>query len=157
MNRYKFSDLLKYEEKIKRIYSDFKINYHNLNRIKQYFAYLNEIEVSRNISQDKLNEVIQRDKAKNYYSQFYVLEMCNIFEALDKSKQDKNIIKIKLKDLIKGTYLLSEENFENTKARNTTFELSLFSFSVNWLSYTCLSIQLLYPSLHSSIVLAFIS
>lgn len=128
MNRYKFSDLLSYEEKIKQIYSYFKINYHDLNRIKQYFAYLNEIEVTRNISQVKLNEVIQRDKAKYYYSQFYVLEICNIFEALDKSKQDQNIIKIKLIDLIKGTYLLSEENIENTKARNTTFELSLFSF-----------------------------
>ena len=128
MKKYKFSELLKYEDKIKKIYSYYGINFHELCRIKKYFSYLNEIELSRNISQDEMNKIINKDKTKYYYSQFYVLEVCNIIEALEKSNQDKNIVRAKLIDLIKGTYLLSEENIDNTKARNTTFELSLFSF-----------------------------
>ena len=56
------------------------------------------------------------------------MEICNLVDALERRPQEKTIIKNKLVDLAKGTYLLSEENPADTKARDTTFELSLFSF-----------------------------
>lgn len=128
MQRFKFSDLLGYEEKIKKTFSFYGVNYHDLNRIHQYFVYLNEIEIARNTSKEKFHELIEKNKAKYYFSQFYVLEIKNIFESLLKSNQDLVLIKTKLSDLIKGTYLLSEEIVENTRSRNTAFELSLFHY-----------------------------
>lgn len=101
MQRFKFSDLLGYEEKIKQSFSFYGVNYHDLNRIHQYFIYLNKIEVARNISKEALHNLIQKDKAKYYYSQFYVLEIKNIIETLLNSNQDQILIKEKLTDLIK--------------------------------------------------------
>ena len=128
MNKYKYSDLLLYEKKIKDLYSKLGLNFDDSNRISKYFKYLGEIEKSRNLDKDKFHAIIQKNKAKYYYSQFYVLEICKIIDALQNTKLDKNILKEKLTHLAKGTYLLSEENINNTQARDATFELSLFSF-----------------------------
>lgn len=128
MKRYKFSDLLLYEEKIKKLYLKHGLSFNPSNRISKYFAYLGKIEKIRNLDKDSFSRLIQKDRAKYYYSQFYVLEICNIVNAIENSNQDEKIIKEKLTDLSKGTYLLSEESSNNTKARDTTFELSLFSF-----------------------------
>lgn len=128
MRRYKFSDLLTYEDKIKALYLKFGLNFNPTNRISRYFAYLKDIERARHQSKDHFSNLIKKDKARYYFSQYYVLEMCNIFDALENSNQDKKIVREKLIDLSKGTYLLSEESSNNTKARDTTFELSLFSF-----------------------------
>lgn len=128
MKRYKFSNLLLYVDRIKELYSrnGLSFNYHN--RINKYFTYLNEIEKTRQLDKDTFRKLIQKDKAKYYYSQFYVLEICNVINAIEQSNQDQKILKEKLIDLAKGTYLLSEESSNNTKARDTSFELSLFSF-----------------------------
>jgi hypothetical protein len=128
MNKYKYSDLLLYENKIKDLYSMLGLNFDDSNRISKYFKYLGEIEKSRNLGKVKFHALIQKNKAKYYYSQFYVLEICKIIDALQNTKLDENILKEKLTHLAKGTYLLSEENINNTQARDTTFELSLFSF-----------------------------
>ena len=128
MNKYKYSDLLLYKKKVKELYSKLGLNFDESNRISKYFKYLGEIEKSRKLNKTKFHALIQKNKAKYYYSQFYVLEMCKIIDALQNSKLDKNILKEKLTHLAKGTYLLSEETINNTQARDTTFELSLFSF-----------------------------
>lgn len=128
MNKYKYSDLLLYRKKVKDLYIKLGLNFDESNRISKYFKYLGEIEKSRNLDKDKFHALIQKNKAKYYYSQFYVLEMCKIVDALQNTKLDENVLKEKLTHLAKGTYLLSEENINNTQARDTTFELSLFSF-----------------------------
>lgn len=128
MRRYKFSDLLLYGEKVKNLYLKFGLSFNSSNRISRYFAYLSDIEKSRKLDKVSFGQLLQKDKAKYYYSQYYVLEICNIIDAIGSSSQDEKIIKEKLIDLSKGTYLLSEESSNNTKARDTTFELSLFSF-----------------------------
>lgn len=128
MNKYKYSDLLLYEKKIKDLYSKLGLNFDESNRISKYFKYLGEIEKSRKLDKAKFHALIQKNKAKYYYSQFYVLEICKIVDALQNTKLDEKILKEKLTLLAKGTYLLSEENINNTQARDTTFELSLFSF-----------------------------
>ena len=128
MNKYKYSDLLLYRKKVKALYSKLGLNFDESNRISKYFKYLGEIEISRKLDKDKFHALIQKNKAKYYYSQFYVLEMCKIIDALQNSTLDEKILKEKLTHLAKGTYLLSEENINNTQARDTTFELSLFSF-----------------------------
>jgi len=128
MNKYKYSDLLLYKKKVKDLYIKLGLNFDESNRISKYFKYLGEIEISRKLDKDKFHALIQKNKAKYYYSQFYVLEMCKIIDALQNSTQDEKILKEKLTHLAKGTYLLSEENINNTQARDTTFELSLFSF-----------------------------
>lgn len=128
MKRYKFSDLLLYEEKIKKFYQKYGLGFNLSNRIARYFKYLKEIEEGRKLDSQSFGKILQKDKAKYYYSQFYVLEICNIINSLENLPQDEKIIKEKLIDLAKGTYLLSEENPNNTKARDTAFELSLFSF-----------------------------
>jgi len=128
MKRYKFSDLLLYEEKLKRLYKKYSLGFNPTNRIARYFKYLKEIEEGRKLDSQSFGKILQKDKAKYYYSQFYVLEVCNITNSLEKLPQEEKIIKKKLADLGKGTYLLSEENPNDTKARDTTFELSLFSF-----------------------------
>ncbi len=128
MKRYKFSDLLLYEEKVKSLYLKFGLGFNSSNRISRYFAYLSDIEKNRKLNKASFSQLFQKDKAKYYYSQYYVLEICNIIDAIENSSQNGKIIKEKLIDLSKGTYLLSEESSNNTKARDTTFELSLFSF-----------------------------
>ncbi|MDO8460222.1 MAG: hypothetical protein Q7S74_03880 [Nanoarchaeota archaeon] len=128
MKRYKFSDLLEYEGKVRELYLKFDLNLSSSNRISKYFSYLGEIEKTRKLDKDIFSKLIQKDRAKYYYSQYYVLEICNIVNSIEGSQQDERILKGKLIDLSKGTYLLSEETSNNTKARDTTFELSLFSF-----------------------------
>lgn len=128
MRRYKFADLLTYEEKVKNLYLNLGLNFNSSNRISKYFKYLSEIETNRKLDKAGFSEFLKRDKAKYYYSQFYVLEVCNIIDAIENASQDQRILKQKLIDLSKGTYLLSEESANNTKARDTTFELALFSF-----------------------------
>lgn len=128
MKKFKFTHLLGYERKFKNMLDEFGLKYIPSSRISQYFSYLNKLEKARKLDREKFGEFIHKNKAKYYYSQFYVREICNIVDAIEGSSQDKRIVKEKLKDLVKGTYLLSEENINNTKARNTTFELVLFSF-----------------------------
>lgn len=128
MKRYKFSDLLLYEEKIKNLYSRFGLSFSSSNRISQYFVYLGKIEKTRNLNDGSFSRLFEKDKSKYYFSQSYVLEICNIIDALENSNHDEKLVKEKLIDLVKGTYLLSEESRNNTKARDTSFELSLFSF-----------------------------
>ena len=128
MKKYKYSDLLLDERGIKDLYSKFGINYIDSNRISEYFKYLRKIESLRKSDKSRLRELINNEKAKYYFSQFYVLETCNIINAVKSANVNKDILKEKLTNLVKGTYLLSEENINNTQARNTTFELSLFSF-----------------------------
>jgi len=128
MRRYKFSDLLQYENKVKNLFDKYDLGFNSTNRIARYFKYLREIEEGRQLDNQEFGKILQKDKAKYYYSQFYVLEICNLIDALERRPQDKIIIKNKLADLAKGTYLLSEENPADTRARDTTFELSLFSF-----------------------------
>lgn len=128
MKKHKYSDLLLYEERIKNLYSKFGLGFNPTNRIANYFKYLNDIEKYRISNLKQLSKLIEKDKVKYYFSQFFLLEICNIVDAVESSSQDGKIIKAKLFDLAKGTYLLSEESSANTKARDTTFELSLFSF-----------------------------
>lgn len=128
MRRYKFSELLTYEDRIKTLFFKFGLSFNPTNRISRYFAYLKDIEKTRHQNKDNFSKLIEMDKAKYYFSLYYVLEIRNIVEAIKNSDQDQEIIKKKLHDLSKGTYLLSEETSNNTKARDTTFELSLFSF-----------------------------
>lgn len=129
MKKYKFSDLLEYEVKINNLYSKFNIAFNDLNRINQYFQYLKKIESERLKGDgDKFKTLINSNKAKFYFSQFYVLEACNIIDAIEELKPNDNILKEKLRNIVQGNYLLSEENINNSIARNTTFELSLFSF-----------------------------
>lgn len=128
MKRYKFSDLLLYEEKLKNLLQKLSLNYSHQSRVSQYFLYLRRIDKARKLDKNKFSKLLQEDRARFYYSQFYVLEICNIIDAIENLPQDERIIKEKLKDLMKGTYLLSEETSNNTKARDTTFELSLFAF-----------------------------
>lgn len=117
-----------YEEKVKALYSRLGLNFNPLCRISQYFTYLRDIEIARNSSRETFSRIVEKNKAKYYFSLFYVLEICSIIDALETFEQDEKIVKEKLIDLAKGTYLLSEESSNNTKARNTAFELSLFSF-----------------------------
>ena len=128
MRRYKFADLLLHEEKVKKLYQKYGLGFNSANRIARYFKYLREIEEERQLDNQSFGKILQKDKTKYYYSQFYVLEVCNIINSLESRPQDEKIIKEKLVNLAKGTYLLSEENPNDTKARDTTFELSLFSF-----------------------------
>ena len=119
MKKYKYSNLLLYRKKIGDWYSEFGLSFSGSNRISDYFKYLEEIEKLRTSDKHKLNELIKENKAKYLYSQFYVLEMCKIIDAVKNSRVDKNILKEKLKYLANGTYLLSEENINNTQARDT--------------------------------------
>lgn len=128
MRRYKFSDLLQYQNKLIKLYERFGLNFNASNRINKYFVYLSEIEKNRQKDRSSFSEFLQKDKAKYYYSQYYVLEMCNIVDAIENSTHDTKLIREKLIDLSKGSYLLSEETSNNTKARDTSFELSLFAF-----------------------------
>ncbi|MBU0978222.1 hypothetical protein KKF92_00105 [Patescibacteria group bacterium] len=128
MRRYKFSDLLQYENRVRKLFDKYELGFNSTNRIVRYFKYLREIEENRQLNKQEFGKILQKDKAKYYYSQFYVLEICNLIDALERRPQDLIIIKNKLADLAKGTYLLSEENSADTRARDTTFELSLFSF-----------------------------
>lgn len=129
MKKYKFSDLLEYEAKINSLYSKFKIAFNELNRINQYFQYLKKIESERlKGNKEKFKSLINSNKAKFYFSQFYVLEVCNIIDAIEELKPSDHILIEKLRNIVQGNYLLSEENVNNSIARNTTFELSLFSF-----------------------------
>lgn len=128
MKKFKYSDLLKYKVKVEDLYAKYGLKLDSSNRISKYFDYLSEIERNRNSDKDKFSQIIQKDKAKYYLSQFYVIEICHIIDAIQNSKHDKKIVKEKLERLINGSYLLSEEEKNNTVARNTTFELSLFSF-----------------------------
>lgn len=131
MKRYKFCELLEYEEKIKALFIRCGIQLNNQSRISQYFSYLRLVDEARKKSSEEFHIFLENDKAKYYYSQYYALEIQNIVKALDETNQDISLLKTKLLDLANGTYLLSEENPENTSARNTTFELSLFAFLYN--------------------------
>lgn len=128
MKKYKFSDLLSYENKVRNLFDKYHLGFNSTNRIARYFKYLREIEEGRKLDSQDFKKIIKKDKTKYYYSQYYVLEICNLVDSISKHPQNKSIIKNKLIDLAKGTYLLSEENPTDTKARDTTFELSLFSF-----------------------------
>jgi hypothetical protein len=128
MKSYKFSNLLAYEKKIRDLYLKLGLNFDSSNRISKYFKYLNEIEEKRKLDKESFSQLIIKDRAKYYFSQFYVLEICNIIDAIENSDLDEKIVKGKLCDVSKGNYLLSEEDSDNTKARDTMFELSLLSF-----------------------------
>lgn len=128
MKKYKYSDLLLYKGRIEKFYTKLGLKFDTSSRISQYFKYLNEIEKKRTLNQESFSQMIKKDKAKFYLSQFYVLEIYHIIDAIQNSNYDPIIIKGKLKRLMEGSYLLSEEIGENTVARNTAFELSLFSF-----------------------------
>lgn len=128
MKRYKFSNLLKYEDKVKSLFDKYELGFNPTNRIAKYFQYLKQIEESRELDRSTFGKIIEKDKAKYYYSQYYVLEICNLIDSLDRHPQDQIIVRNKLALIAKGTYLLSEENPADTAARDTTFELSLFSF-----------------------------
>lgn len=128
MIKHKYSDLLLYEERIKNLYSGLGLSFNPSNRISNYFKYLSKVEEYRISNPEKLNILIEKDRVKYYFSQFFLLEICNVIDAVEGSSLDKKIIKSKMIDLAKGTYLLSEETVSNTKARNTAFELSLFAF-----------------------------
>lgn len=128
MKRYKFSELLKYEEKIKKLYSKHGLILNPTSRIVQYFVYLRKLEEARKQSPEAYKKLFIEDKVKFYFSQLYVMELFDITNALKKSNTKTEIIKNKLSDLSKGTYLLSEEDITNTRARDTMFELSLFAF-----------------------------
>ena len=93
MNKYKYSDLLLYKKKVKDLYIKLGLNFDESNRISKYFKYLGEIEISRKLDKDKFHALIQKNKAKYYYSQFYVLEMCKIIDALQNSTLDEKIQK----------------------------------------------------------------
>lgn len=128
MNRHKFSDLLTYEERIKQLYERYGLNFNPTNRISQYFSYLMRIERARQGDKDSFHRLIESNKARYYFSLFYVSEICNIVKAFENTTQEEKVVKEKLFDLAKGTYLLSEESSNNKKARDTSFELALFSF-----------------------------
>ena len=123
-----FSTLLTYKEKIENLYLALELKFNPSSRIGKYFHYLEKIEKVRSLGKDKLTDLIEKDKARYYFSQYYVLEICAIVDAIEKGGQDERIIKEKLLKLSKGTYLLSEESGSNKKARDVQFELSLFSF-----------------------------
>jgi len=127
MNKYKYSDLLQYKEKVKILFSSLGVNYSSECRINKYFQYLQLIDSNRSLNKEEFDKIIKKDKVKFYYCQYYVLEICRIIDSID-NNFDKNILKEKLTDITKGSYLLSEENENNTIARDTTFELSLFAF-----------------------------
>jgi len=131
MERYKFSKIIESEKKVKKIFSKHEIPLNNQSRICQYFSYLKELDAARTKSDQAFHDFLEKNKAKYYYSQYYALEVFNIVKALEETTQDTNLVKNKLLDLANGTYLLSEENPEDTSARNTTFELSLFAFLHN--------------------------
>ena len=128
MNRTKFSDLLEYEDKVVSIYADCGLRINVTSRIFQYFTFLRRIETERKKGSGEFNTFFEKDKARNYFGLYHVSELKDIVDALEKTTQDINIVRAKLVDLANGTYLLSEENPEDRKSRNTTFELSLFSF-----------------------------
>lgn len=128
MDRYKYSDLLLYEEKARMLYGKLGLNYNSSCRIAQYFAYLSEIEKRRGGDRTAFNAFIQQDRVKYYYSQFYVLEICHILDAIERANITSDVAREKLDYLAQGTYLLSEETLQNAAARNTEFELSLFTF-----------------------------
>ena len=86
MKKYKYSNLLFYEGKIKDLYSRLGLTFSDSNRISKYFEYLKKIEKSRKLGKDKFNALIKKDRAKYYYSQFYVLEICKIIDALLNTK-----------------------------------------------------------------------
>ena len=131
MKRYKFSEIIEYEDRVKELFIKCGISLNNQSRICQYFSYLRDLEVARTRSNQAFHDFLEKDKAKYYYSQYYSLEIRNIVEALEQTDQDINLFKSKLLNLSDGTYLLSEENPSDTSARNTTFELSLFAFLHN--------------------------
>lgn len=130
MNKYRFSDLLQYEDKVKNLFSTLGINYSSECRINKYFQYLRLIDSNRSLNKDEFHKLINNDKVKFYYCQYYVLEICKILDSID-NNFDKRILVEKLTNITKGSYLLSEENENNTIARDTTFELSLFAFFKN--------------------------
>lgn len=143
MKKYKFSDLIKYEEKIRNLYAKFDITFDSLNRINQYFQYLKNIESERlRGDEEKIRVLINSNKSKFYFSQYYVLEICNIIDAIEETKPNDDILKEKLCNIVQGSYLLSEESIDNSIARNTTFELSLLSF----LHSKGLHVQLCHPN-----------
>jgi len=124
---YKYSELISYQNTIENFFLKHKIELSPTSRIIEYFNYLKIIEGKRTSDKKSLNKLIREDKAKYYFSLFYVLDIYKIINSLDKASQSKTIVRKKLLDLMKGTYLLSRENSDNTKARNTGFELSFFS------------------------------
>lgn len=128
MKKYKFSDLLKNEKRVRELYSKYGLSLNPASRIVQYFTYLRELEEIRKQDPETFKKNFAKDRLKFYFSQFYVMELSNIVNALEKSSPKAEIVKDKLSDLSKGTYLLSEEDVTNTKARDTMFELSLFAF-----------------------------
>ncbi|MEX0999925.1 MAG: hypothetical protein WD000_08210 [Thermodesulfobacteriota bacterium] len=128
MKRYKFAALLQQENRIKDKYLELGLSISPYSRINKYFLYLREIEKARILGENELNRLIQKDRARYYYSQLYVLKICNILNAIESSSQNQLVIRNKLSILAKGPYLLSEEHKNNTTARDAEFELELFSF-----------------------------
>ncbi len=131
MKRFKFSDLLTYEKRTEDLFIKYGLKLHTNSRIKQYFQFLKEIELMRSANKEEFGKFIEKNQVKYYFSQHYVGEIQNIIESLESIEIDSNLIKEKLLKWSKGTYLLSEENIDDTSARNTTFELDLFSFLNN--------------------------
>lgn len=128
MKRYKYSDLLLYQDRLIKLYERFGLKFNASNRINKYFVYLSEMDKNRQKDKLSFSEFLKKKKAKYYYSQYYVLEICKIIDAIENSTHDTKLIREKLIYISKGTYLLSEETSNNTKARDTCFELSLFAF-----------------------------
>jgi hypothetical protein len=126
MNRTKFSDLLKYEDRINSIYKSCGLSINSTSRIYDYFKFLRAIEDERKKGREEFNTFLEKNKAKNYFSLYYVSELKDIVDALEKTTQDVKIVREKLIDMANGTYLLSEENPEDTKSRNTTLSLIVF-------------------------------
>lgn len=127
MNKIKFIDLIKYEEILVKLLNKYNVQFNKNSRLFKYFNNLKEIEIAR-VKNKTLNALLESDKAKYYFSQYYVSTISDIISVLDTVTLPDEILKDKLSNLLKGSYLLSEENPENTIARDTTFELELFSF-----------------------------
>lgn len=128
MKIYKFSDLLNDEKRVRKLYARYGLSLNSASRIVQYFKYLRKLEDIRKEDPETFKENFAKNRLKFYFSQFYVMELSNVVNAIEKSNSKAEIVKSKLSDLSKGTYLLSEEDVANTKARDTMFELSLFAF-----------------------------
>lgn len=131
MKKYTFSELLQYENTLKELFIEHGIRFNSTNRFARYFKYLKEIEKIRTQDIQSFTMIVEKDKAKYYYSQYYVLDTYNLINSLRKRPQDKVILKKKLLNITKGSYLLSEEDASDTLARDTSFELNLFSFLVS--------------------------
>lgn len=128
MKKHKFSNLLLYRKKYASLFNELNLRLSPHSRINQYFDFLEKKEQTRIKQPQEFSKLINSNRAKYYYSQFYTGELQSIFDALEANPQNSQILKDKLSDLAKGTYLLSEENISDTSARNTSFELLLFSY-----------------------------